>query len=113
MSQETDVGESHIAYASRSLKSELNYPVFEKEALAVMLGIGVLRQYLLGHTFNLITSHNPLRWLMGIKNSNGRLANGHWLYKVMMLRFSTNLERNMGKQMDCKAQEMRHNVSLV
>lgn len=75
LSQDTDVGERPIAYASRSLKkSELNYPVIEKEALAVVWGIGIFRQYLLGHKFTVITDHNPLRWLMGIKNPSGRLA---------------------------------------
>lgn len=64
-----------IAYASRSLKkSELNYPFIEKEALAVVWEIGIFRQYLLGHKFTVITDHNPLRWLMGIKNQSGRLA---------------------------------------
>lgn len=39
-----------------------------------MWGIGIFRQCLLGHKFTVITDHNPLRWLMGIKNPSGRLA---------------------------------------
>ncbi|XP_078503492.1 fibrocystin [Lissotriton helveticus] len=53
--------EETIAFASRSLqKSENNYSVIEKEALAVSWALGKFRDFLWGTQFTLRTDHKPL-----------------------------------------------------
>ena len=53
-----------VAYESRKLNSaELNYPVHEKELLAVIHSLKVWRHYLLGVKFKLQTDHESLRYL--------------------------------------------------
>lgn len=75
LAQDGPDGERTIAYASKSLKpNEQNYAVIEKEALAIVWGVKYFRHYLFGRKFTVITDHNPLRWLMDIKNPAGRLA---------------------------------------
>ena len=64
-----------IAYGGRNLNpAERSYSTTEREALVVVEGIKKFRNYLYGHKFTTYTDHNALRWLMSIKDPNGRLA---------------------------------------
>ena len=60
-----DGTERPIAYASHSLsKAEKNYFYLECEGLVCVFGIKRFHQYLLGHSFEFITDHKPLRALL-------------------------------------------------
>ena len=65
-----------ISYASRTLqKHEKNYSTIEKECLAVIWSIKYFKYYLGGHKFTIYSDHQPLKWLLSMKNPvNNRLA---------------------------------------
>ena len=64
-----------IGFWSRSLSpAERNYSVSEKECLAVIWAIQLLRPYLERTHFEVYTDHQPLRWLLSLTDVNGRLA---------------------------------------
>lgn len=61
LTQEIDGEEVLIAYGSRMLNNaERNYPVTEKQCLAVVWCISKLRYYLEGYTFTVLTGHVSL-----------------------------------------------------
>ena len=75
LAQKQNNREIVIVYASRTLnRSECNYSATEREALAVVEGVRYFQHYLYGRHFTVVIDHSALRWLMGIKDPNGRLA---------------------------------------
>ena len=69
-------GEEHpVAFASRKLLlREKNYSVIEKECLAIVWSLQVFYVYLFGQRFSIKTDHQPLFWLVKMKNANQRLT---------------------------------------
>lgn len=74
--QEDETGFQHpISFASRKLKaSELNYSVFEKEALAIVFGVQHFRQYLIGQDFTIYCDQKSLSYVLNLKDHNSRIA---------------------------------------
>lgn len=63
-----------VAYFSRVLnKAEINYSTVEKELLAITYALKMLRPYILGIKFNIITDSRPLSYLFSIKDPTSRL----------------------------------------
>ena len=74
LSQDFEGNELPIAYASRQLKNaEKNYSTTERECLALIFGLKQFRCYVYGNRFTVITDHQPLKWLMGVKDPHNRL----------------------------------------
>ena len=64
LSQNQDGDEVVLAYASRILsRAEQNYDVTRRELLAVVFGLKVYKQYLLGREFVIRTDHSALQSL--------------------------------------------------
>ena len=75
LSQTIDGVEKTIAFASRSLKPhERKYATIERECLAIVWGIKHFRPYLYGREFDVITDHNPLKWLDNARDPHSRLS---------------------------------------
>ena len=71
LSQEHDGREHVVAFYSRQLSKAERNSTTESEALAV---VKEFYPYLYGHTFTLVTDHNPLTTLMKLKDVGGRLS---------------------------------------
>ena len=86
LSQNQDGAEVVIAYASRTLsRPESNYDVTKRELLAVVFGLKVFRQYLLGRNFVIRMDHSALQWLRQTPEPMGQLA--RWLTFIKQYRF--------------------------
>lgn len=73
--QETAKDYRPIGYWSRTLTAaERNYTTSERECLAIVWAILMLRPYLEGTKFTVRTDHDSLRWLLNISDVSGRLA---------------------------------------
>jgi len=87
LSQLQDGQEWVIVYWSRQLqKMEKNYSTIEREALAVVGAVKEFYPYLYGFHFKLVTDHNPLTSLKGLKDTGGRLA--RWLLYLQQFDFT-------------------------
>lgn len=64
-----------IGFFSRTLnKAERNYNTTQRECLAIVWAMLLLRPYLEGVHFTLRTDHDALTWLMGLTIATGKLA---------------------------------------
>eukprot|EP00731_Ephydatia_muelleri_P012602 Em0006g1496a len=94
LSQEHEGEEKLIAYWSRQLsKAEQNYSTIEREALAVVAAVKEFFPYLYGKSFNLLTDHNPLTSLRGLKDTGGRIT--RWL--LFLQQFDIAIKYRAGK----------------
>ena len=94
LSQSQDGKERVIAYWSRQLqKAERNYSTIEKEALAAVAAIKEFYPYLYGFHFKLVTDHNPLTSLRGLKDIGGRLSR----WAIFLQQFHFEFEYKPGK----------------
>src|SRR5215813_3855911 len=67
--------EKPVYYLSWTLSvSELNYGITELEASAILYGVTVLKHYLIGKPFEVVTDHQPLVELHRINQGNTRLT---------------------------------------
>ena len=89
-------GDEHvIAYASRALTpAEKNYSTTEKECLAIVWTVHYWRTYLLGQQLDVVTDHQSLTWLQGLKEPKGRLA--RWIQTLQEYQFQ--IKHRPGKQ---------------
>ena len=63
-----------IMFLSKKLLArEQGYSTIEKECLAIVRAISVLREYLEGRDFVIESDHLPLQWLNKMKGQNQRL----------------------------------------
>ena len=85
--QETAKDYRPIGYWSRTLNTaERNYTTTERECLAIVWGILILRPYLEGTNFTVRTDHDSLRWLLNITDVSGRLA--RWRLRLAEFDYS-------------------------
>ena len=97
LSQRRGEHECVIAYASRTLTpAERNYSTTEKECLAIVWTVNYWRPYLLGKAFDIVTYHQSLTWLQGLKEPKGRLA--RWILALQEYEFE--IKHRPGKQHD-------------
>ena len=86
LSQVQDGKERVICYWSRQLtKPERGYSTTEREALAAVSSVKEFYPYLYGSSFRLITDHNPLTSLKGLKDVGGRLT--RWMLFLQQFSF--------------------------
>ena len=103
-----------IEYGSKMFnKCQLNYPVIEKEAYAIIWALHHWEHYLLYKHFILKTDHRPLVWLKSLKNTAGKL--GRWSLYLSTFNFeiyyipgkenavSDALSRNFVDETNCSA----------
>ena len=95
LSQTQDGNECVISYWSRQLnKSERNYSTIEREALAAVAAIKEFYPYLYGFQFKVVTDHNPLTALKGLKDVGGRLS--RWM--IFLQQFNYTIEYRPGRK---------------
>ena len=84
-----------MGFWSRSLlPAERNYSTSERECLAVVWAVQILRPYLEGKPFVLYTDHAALRWMFTIADANTRLAR----WRLRLLEFDFQVKYRKGAE---------------
>lgn len=94
LSQNVNGQDLPIAYASRTLNNhEINYSTTEKELLGIVWATKYFRPYLYGVKFVIRTDHQPLTWLMNLKDPSSKLMR----WKIKLDEYSFDIEYKKGK----------------
>lgn len=84
--QEQEGERRPLAFASRALSGpELNYSIYELEALAVLFALEKFKFYLEHQRFRLETDNQALSWVLGRPRKTGRLA--RWAIRISAFQF--------------------------
>ena len=84
-----------IAYGSRKLSpAERNYSTTEKECLAIVWTVRHWRPYLLGRPFAVVTVHQCLTWLHGLKEPKGRVTR----WSLALQEYEFEIKHRPGRQ---------------
>lgn len=76
-----------VGFWSRSLlPAERNYSASERECLAVIWAVQILRPYLERKHFTLYTDHSALKWMFDLVDVSGRLA--RWRLRLLEFDFT-------------------------
>lgn len=87
LQQETPSGLKPVAFESRKLTpAERNYPVHEKENLAMVHALKLWRHYLIGRHFTILTDNHALKFLQTQPHLSGPQA--RWLQLVEQYDFT-------------------------
>ena len=102
LSQYRDGHKTVICYLSRQLtKAEKNYSTVEREALAAVSVIKEFYLYLYGFSFTLVTDHNPLTSLKGLKILLAAWPGGWCIFSNLIFKWNINLEEYAVMLMHC------------
>ena len=93
--QVSEDGTRHpIGFWSRSLSAaERNYSVGEKECLAIVWAVQMLRPYLEGTQLHLFTAHQALKWILSGSDHSGRLA--RWRLRLLEFDFTISYKKGI------------------
>ena len=87
--------ERPVMYLSKKFsKAQENYSTIEKECFAVVQALKTFYVYLDGQEFTLETDHQPLVWLMKMKNNNQRLMR----WALYLSQFRMKIGHRSGKE---------------
>lgn len=98
-----DGQERPIAYASRTLmEAEQRYAPIDREALAIIFGVGKFNTYLWGRAFTLRTDHKPLERIFGEKRDLPKVTNNRLVRWALYLNeYNYKVEYQKGSDNQC------------
>jgi hypothetical protein len=110
LSQCFDGVEKPVLFLSRTLNEhERNYATTHKECLAIVWCIKQCEHYLLGNKFVIRTDHHALKWLMSVKDHNGRLMR----WALMLMEYEFEIQHVKGKTNFVADALSRHPVNMI
>ena len=94
LSQQHDKTWRPIAYWSKHPnQTERNYSTIEREAYAIVLAVEHFCSFLYGKRFIVSTDHQPLKWLISLKNPSPRLA--RWVIRLRNFEFDIEYKKGL------------------
>ena len=111
LSQVHEGKERVIYYYSKTLNDhEVNYSVWEKEALGVILSIRKFEKFLIGRKFTIEVDNTAITYLFKLKKPRGRLS--RWVYYLQSFDYDI-IYKPGSSHTNCDALSRMHDVSSV